>query len=451
MSVLLDLIYLILLVLASPWILYRLLVTGDWRSLAMRFGRRLGAGTNRCIWLHGSSAGEVSLLKPLVALLERDLPDMPLVISAYTSTGLQVARSMFSAHTVIAFPIDFSFVVRRSLRKFNPLLVVVVESEFWPNFLLALSDMSIPAVVLNGKISAKSHALHERTRLIPKVLGSLQLLAVQQEEYAERFRSLGVAAERIEVTGNMKYDLALRRPDRQSGSARRRLAYRDEDIVVIGGSLHEGEDQVLLDAFGDLAKELDRLALIVVPRYPADAAKVKQRVERAGHRAVLKTELDRGLAPPVGREGVLIVDTVGQLGDLYAVADIAFVGGSLYYRGANKGGHNLMEPAILGLPVLFGPYNFSFKETVDVLLAADAGVLVRDRSELKSALERLARDATARHALGERARQVILGGQGATQRNYELIGRLLDRKASRLQPKAQPRTMPPASSDPGSP
>jgi len=208
---------------------------------------------------------------------------------------------------------------------------------------------------------------------------------------------------------------------------------------------------VLLDAFGDLAIELGGLALIVVPRYPSDAAKVKQRVERAGHRAVLKTELDRGLVPPLGREGVLIVDTVGQLGDLYAVADIAFVGGSLYYRGANKGGHNLMEPAILGLPVLFGPYNFSFKETVDVLLAADAGVLVHDRSELKSALERLARDATARHALGERARQVILGGQGATQRNYELIGRLLDHKASRLQPKAQPRTMPPATSDPGSP
>jgi 3-deoxy-D-manno-octulosonic-acid transferase len=145
------------------------------------------------------------------------------------------------------------------------------------------------------------------------------------------------------------------------------------------------------------------------------------------------------------------VDTVGQLGDLYGVADIAFVGGSLFFRGPNKGGHNLMEPAILGLPVLFGPYNFSFKETVDALLKADAGLLVHDKAELESALHRLIGDPGARTALGARARTVILNGQGATQRNYELICGLLSRASSRLQPKAQPRTMPPATSDPGSP
>jgi 3-deoxy-D-manno-octulosonic-acid transferase len=451
MRVLLDLIYLIFLVLASPWILYRLFATGDWRSLPMRFGARLGAPAETCIWLHGSSAGEVSLLKPIVAFLERDQPHVPIVISAYTSSGLQVARRTFPAHRVIAFPIDFSFVVRRSLRKFNPALVVIVESEFWPNFLLALRDLCIPAVVLNGKMSAKTHAIHARTRFMSRVLNSLQFLAVQQEEHAERFRSLGVAAERIEVTGNMKYDLAGNPPERRSGSLRRQLAYRDDDIVVIGGSLHEGEDRMLLDALDGLAETAQGLCMILVPRYPADAGKVKQRVQRHGHRAVLKTEIDSGAQAASGAKAVLIVDTVGQLGDLYGVADIAFVGGSLFFRGANKGGHNLMEPAILGLPVLFGPYNFSFKETVDALLKADAGLLVHDKAELESALHRLIGDPGARTALGARARTVILNGQGATQRNYELICGLLSRASSRLQPKAQPRTMPPATSDPGSP
>jgi 3-deoxy-D-manno-octulosonic-acid transferase len=446
MSVLLDLIYLIVLVLASPWILYRLIAKRDGGNLALRFGFGLGPALSRSIWLHGSSAGEVALLKPMVRRLERDFPDTPIVISAFTSTGLSIARATFARHTVVPFPLDFWFVVKRMLNRFDPALVVVVESEFWPNFLRAANVRGVPTVLLNGKMSAKSYAMHSRTRLIRKVLSTFAVIAVQQEEHAERFRSLDVPEDRIVVTGNMKYDLtrAERDPDRRA-ALRARLAYRRDDIVVIGGSLHDEEDAALLDAFGRLAHNQSNVCLIVVPRYPSDAAKVAQRAASRGYRAVLMTALDRAGAEAPGRDGVLIVDTVGQLGDLYAAADVAYVGGSLFYRGANKGGHNLMEPAILGLPVLFGPYNFSFKETVTALLAADGGVLVHDVDELATALQDLCADAPRRAAMGERARGVILAGQGAAKRNYALIGGLLDSRLARLQPSSQPRTMPPAS------
>jgi 3-deoxy-D-manno-octulosonic-acid transferase len=164
---------------------------------------------------------------------------------------------------------------------------------------------------------------------------------------------------------------------------------------------------------------------VIVPRYPADAETIAERVRTFGFSATRKTALDARTAPAPGRNGVLVVDTVGELRRLYAIADLAFVGGSLFFRGANKGGHNLMEPAILGVPVLFGPYNFSFKETVDDLLAARAGTLVRDAGELRAAIVTLVSDRDARRDLGRRAREVVVTRQGATARNYALLAELL--------------------------
>jgi len=258
------------------------------------------------------------------------------------------------------------------------------------------------------------------------VLRKLDLLAVQTEEHAERLRALGVEARKLHVTGNMKYDLT----QASAGTAealklRQVLKYSASDVVIIGGSLHEREDEALLDAYAAAAAACADAALIIVPRYPADAPAVLQRARARGYAAALKTAVDSGSEPAPGRGGVLVVDTVGELGLLYATADLAFVGGSLFFRGANKGGHNLMEPAILGVPVLFGPYNFSFKETVDDLLAADAGKLVRDSGELTKAVVGLVTDRDARRDLGARARRVVMAGQGATTRNYALLAQWL--------------------------
>jgi 3-deoxy-D-manno-octulosonic-acid transferase len=245
----------------------------------------------------------------------------------------------------------------------------------------------------------------------------------------------------VHVTGNMKYDLTPSPSgDSQPAALRRFLGYTDADVVVIGGSLHAGEDDALLGALARIESDGTPVALVLVPRYPGDIETTRRHVLEAGRTPVLKSALDAGAAAP-GRRGVLIVDTVGELGRLYAVADIAFVGGSLFYRGANKGGHNVMEPAILGVPVLFGPHNVSFKEPVAALVAAGGGMLVRDAAELGDALARLVRDRHRRVEMGARARRVVLDGQGATARNYALLGELLGGRGARLQAPATNRTM----------
>ncbi|HEX7081650.1 MAG TPA: 3-deoxy-D-manno-octulosonic acid transferase [Gammaproteobacteria bacterium] len=445
MSLLLDLGYSIALLLASPWILYRLLRTGGWRGFSSRFGFGLGEPASGSIWLHGSSAGEVSLLKPLVAMLEADRPGVPLIVSTYTTTGLAAARKAYPRHRVTLFPFDLSVVVRRFLERFDPRIVVIVESEFWPNFLLAAEARGVPVVVLNGKMSEKSCRAYARTGVLRRALRSVALVAVQSGEHAERLRRLGVAPERLHVTGNMKYDLAhTGAADQSRRRLRERLGYAPEDVVVIGGSLHPGEHEALLRAFKALDPER-RAALIVVPRYPEDASDVEQHLAAEGLRAVRKTLLDSGACPAPGRGAVLVVDTVGELGLLYAAADVAFVGGSLFYRGSNKGGHNLMEPAVLGVPVLFGPYNFSFKETVEDLLRHDAGLLVRNADELSAAIAELVADGERRRRLGERGKRVVLDGQGATRRNYALLSHIIDGNGPRLQAPGFERTMPRAS------
>jgi 3-deoxy-D-manno-octulosonic-acid transferase len=404
MGLLLDFAYLLACIVLSPWLVYRL-ATGSFGDLKRRFASGLGAPTRRSIWLHGSSAGEVGLLRPLVARLERDFPDTPLVISAFTATGLAAAAKLYPRHRVVPLPVDLSFVVARSLRHFDPALVIVAESEFWPNFIAGARRRGASVVLINGKMSAKSFRVHARTGLIGRVLRMLDVVAVQTEEHAGRLRALGVEGDRLRVTGNMKYDLTRAPAGRdEARTLRSLLAYQPGDVVIIGGSLHEQEDEALLDAFAAARATGIAASLILVPRYPADAP---------------------GRVRPPGRDGVLVVDTVGELGKLYAVADIAFVGGSLFFRGANKGGHNLMEPAILAVPVVFGPYNFSFKETVDDLLAADAGTLVRDAAELSTAIVSLVTDSAARRELGARAQRVVTAGQGATERNYALLARLM--------------------------
>jgi 3-deoxy-D-manno-octulosonic-acid transferase len=267
---------------------------------------------------------------------------------------------------------------------------------------------------------------------VSRVLKSFAVLAVQTEEHAQRLRAFGVDRARLHVTGNMKYDLTRAPSSATEGmTLRRALGYGEDDVVIIGGSLHEGEDGALLAAFAAARARRAECALVLVPRYPAEAEATEQRVRAQGYIAIRKTAVDAGASAP-GREGVLVVDTVGELGRLYAVADLAFVGGSLFFRGANKGGHNLMEPAILGVAVLFGPYNFSFKETVDDLLAANAGKLVRDSAELSAAVVALVNDSDSRRELGRRAQQVVYSRQGATSRNYALLAPLLRNGPSRL-------------------
>lgn len=437
MALLLDLAYLLVLVASVPRLVYRRLKTGEHVHLGARLGRHLAPTEGAPIWLHGASVGEVSLLVPLVAALERSMPGTPLVISAYSPTGFAAAARLFPQHRVIVFPLDFSFVVERAIRTLDPQLIVIVESDLWPNFLRRAAAHRVPVAIVNAKVSERSFRLHARLRLLARPLAGVALVAAEDEQHAERFVRLGVPRERVEVTGNMKYDLT--QPPAETGAlryaGRRRLGYDENDVLVLGGSLHAGEERVLLRAF----RGLPGAALTLVPRYPSDASEMAEQARALGYSVVLKSEIDHGRVSPRGARAVLVVDTLGELRELYAAADIALVGGSLFYRGANKGGHNLMEPAVLGVPVLFGPYNVSFAATAERLVAEGGGMLVRDAEELAAALTVLATDADARARMGEHARSVVLASQGATARNSALIRSLLD-TALRSLPAVPPPT-----------
>jgi 3-deoxy-D-manno-octulosonic-acid transferase len=442
MRFLLDLLYLLLAIAASPWLVWRLIVSGEWRHVGARLAPRLGDRLSDSIWLHGASVGEVNLLRPLVTGLEREYPDLPLVISAVTATGVAAARKAWPHHHVVMLPFDLSFLMRRALKRFAPRVLVIVESEFWPNLLLATEALGVPVVVVNGKVSPRSARFYRRSRIIPARLRHVAAIGAQNAGFRERFVALGVARERVLVTGNMKYDLAPPVDAAGADPLRAALGYAADDVVIIGGSLHEGEDEALLAAFDHVSASVTTAALIIVPRYPATVRSIEARVRAGGRTAVLKSAIDAQRSAVPGRGAVLIVDTLGELGRLYAAADIAFVGGSLFYRGSNKGGHNLMEPAVFGVPVLFGPWNFSFRDTVADLLAADAAVMVRDANELATALASLATDSAARCALGVRARGVVLAGRGATERNLALLRTLLTAPGERLPASGFDSTMP---------
>jgi 3-deoxy-D-manno-octulosonic-acid transferase len=447
-SILLDFIYLLAALLASPWIAYRLIAKGDWRGLSARFGVGLGSPLRQSIWLHGSSAGEVALLVPLVRLLDEGAVSSPIVVSAYSATGIAAARKTFPTRRVVVFPFDLSFVVDRVLKRVDPAVIVIVESEFWPNFLLAAARRGVPVVVVNGKVSARSSRLYSHTRLIPRLLSQLRLLAVQSDEYARRMSELGVPEGRIRVTGNMKFDLVHEPEDSERSRLQRALlGYRPDSIVVIGGSVHENEDAALVDAIRALAAGREDIGLVLVPRYPRDAGRVEQLVAAAGLMAVRKTAIDRGECTPPGTSGVLLVDTVGELRQLYGIADVAYVGGSLFYRGSNRGGHNLMEPAVQGVPVVFGPYHESFKDAAAELIDAGGGFEVRDATELLATLRRLVDDEDLRSSCGQRAAGVIAARQGATEANFELLIDVLARAGIRLPARTVSPTMPPALSD----
>ena len=425
---LLDIFYAVMLILVSPWVLLMLLTRPAFRAgFSERFRPRLAPEpSQQAVWLHGSSAGEIDLLRALVTQIESLPGSHRVVISAYSISGHTLAKKVFAAHRVIYFPFDLSFVVRAFLKTVNPSLIVLVESELWPNFIATVHRAGVPVCLVNARMSEKSFRRHRRFPLVPWALGKLDLLAAQTEEDAGRFRELGVSPEHLHVTGNMKYDLCHTGDERENRRLRKDLRQRygiaDDMPVLIGGSVHRGEDRVLISVYRKLIDSGRHLRLVFVPRYPADGPAVMGELDNLGLEGARKTELrkreDEVLSEP---SRVLIVDTMGELRQFYAMCDIAYVGGSLHYRGSNKGGHNLMEPAVLGVPVLFGPHNYSFRETVRDLLEARGGALVQDGDELYESLAKLLDDADSRRQMGERARRVVLENRGAAGQNLELL------------------------------
>lgn len=383
------------------------------------------------VWIHAVSVGEAQATYTLSKALRRELPGVDLVYSTTTATGQQVVRQLYGPEPVFYYPLDFSSAVKRSLDHVKPSLIVLMELEVWPNFTAEAVARGIPVVVVNGRITERSSRRYRRAWFA--LGGSFRRVRrwlMQSDEYALRVKLLGVEAERVEVTGNLKYDaIETHLPtENERAEARGMLCFDAEARTIVGGSTHPTEEDALLAAYQTLLESVPHLRLVLVPRHPHRLEEVEKAIAAAGFPCVRRSKIaehgEKALTeiPAEQRErAVILVDTMGELRRIYRAAEIAFVGGSLIPHG----GQNVMEPAGVGLPTVYGPHMHNFKEADELLAACEGRVQVTSGGELVAAFGRLLKEPAAARAMGGRARQVFLDRQGAVEKCVRYLAGLL--------------------------
>ena len=422
MPYLLNAVYLLLLLALTPWLLVTSLRTGTYREGLLR--KLLGLvpvrrGDRPCVWFHAVSVGEVLLLRQVVARFRERYPDWDCVISTTTNTGSEVARTTFPDLSVFYWPLDFTWAVRRALQRIRPSVVVLAELELWPNFIALARRRGCRLAVINGRMSHRSYRGYRRIRrLMAQLLGRLDVLAVQNELYAKRLLDLGAPADRVAVTGSVKFDGASgERANPKTRALGELLGIARGQLVWVAGSTQAPEEQIVLDIYRRAKPVFPNLRLVLVPRHKERFAEVAALLAASGLPFVCRSRLTAPVEVP---DAVVLLDTLGELGALWGLADVAFVGGSIHPRG----GQNLIEPAAYGAAVIFGPHVWNFQDTADRLLEHGAAVQVADAAALERETLRLLRDAGARAALGNAARAFVQSQQGATDRTLDLLAPL---------------------------
>lgn len=404
--------------LAFTVVLWRgLRVRGYWQGLGERFG--FGPlGAQPALWLHAVSLGEVSAAAVLVRALKARHPQIALILTTATPTGRERARALFGDSADIRFlPYDTPGAVRRFLRRIQPRLAIIMETELWPNLFHECERRGVPMVIANARLSAKSVVRYRQLRwLFRGIFSPLTLIGAQTAEDAERFVAIGADRSLIRIIGNVKFDLRIDPASIEQGRELR-SRYFGARPTWIAGSTHAGEEEQVLSAHAELRIQVPDALLLLVPRHPDRFDGVAGLLERRAIRFERRSS-DRKPGPDTQ---VLLVDTVGELAALYASADVAFVGGSL----VPVGGHNLLEPAALGLPVLTGPSNANGRDIAQLLLREGAALQVADAHELAGCLCRLFADPDERRRIGERARRSVDANRGSVTRLLELMEPLL--------------------------
>jgi 3-deoxy-D-manno-octulosonic-acid transferase len=414
--------------LSSPYWLYQSLRHGKYRrGLGERMGRvpaRLiaaGGGSRRdpVIWIHAVSVGEVLAIGGLVERLRKTLPQYRVLLSTTTDTGQALARKRFGDQNVFYFPMDFAFAIRPYLQVLRPELIILAETEFWPNFLRLAHASGARIAVVNARISDRSLPRYQRFRwALRRMLVHVDLFLTQTQQDRERLQSIGAVAGCVQVTGNLKFDVSLPSPPSIVESLRRSLAAEGAGPVLVCGSTVEDEEPPILKAFENLRVAHPRAVMILAPRHPERFDDVAILVRQLGI-PLFRRSLWQG-EPLAG--AVLLVDTIGELAALYALADVAFVGGSLVPRG----GHNIIEPAQHGVAIVTGNHTENFRDIVSLFQNRDA-VRIVGVSELPLTLMQLLADDDERRALGQRAAETIRSQMGATARTLEALQTLIPR------------------------
>jgi 3-deoxy-D-manno-octulosonic-acid transferase len=373
------------------------------------------------VWVHAVSVGEVMAATRLVAELEAALPECVVVVSTTTATGQALARERFGAGRVFFYPLDIGWAVRAYLRALRPKMLVLMESELWPRMLVECERRSVPVAVVNARVSDRSFARGMRVRAVWKfVLKRVGRFLAQSEEDGRRLVSMGADAASVRVTGNLKYDVRAPKESRVAERIREIAAGRP---IVVAGSTVEAkqgwEESPLLHAWEEVVRTVPDAVLVIAPRHPERFDLVYSFAKE--HGTVRATELLAGNAVPVRQGEIILLDTIGDLAAVYGVADVAFVGGSLVPRG----GHNPLEPARFGVPVVMGPSYENFRDVVERMRAANGIRIVQNADELAPALIELLKDRQMAAALGERGRAVFEAQAGATERTVQVLTELL--------------------------
>jgi 3-deoxy-D-manno-octulosonic-acid transferase len=406
-----------------PYWLFQMVVRGKYfKGFAERIGRvseRLqvpGTG-NKVIWVHAVSVGEVLAVGGLVDEFKRDAPQVKVFISTTTDTGQALARKRFEDNNVFYFPMDFGFAIRPYLRALHPDLIVIAETEFWPNFLRLAHAFGARIAIVNARISDRSWPRYRRFRnLLKRVLANVDLFLAQSAEDAARLRDIGASADRVRVAGNLKFDIPAPPEPSIVGTLRKSIAANDDGPVLVCGSTVDGEEPLLVKAFENVLVQHPRAVMILAPRHPERFTAVASLLKSMSIPFWLRSAWN---GEPLGGE-VLLLDTIGELAALYAIADIAFVGGSLVPRG----GHNIIEPAQYGVATVVGNHTENFRDIVKLFHERDA-VRVVGPAELPLVLMELLVNDAERNGLGKRAAETMQSQAGATPRTAGEIRRLL--------------------------
>lgn len=430
MSLLLNLAYCLLLVAVSPFLIYRSLVHGKYRKGwgEKLFGRlpelgNVATGQER-YWFHAVSVGEVLLLQSIIPELRSRSPQSEIVLTTTTTTGHAVARERFPDVTLGYCPLDFSWAVRQAISRIRPTQIVLVELELWPNFLKAAQSNGIPVSLINGRLSEKSFRGYSKLRwLLRPVLQSFELLAVQNETYAERFLALGARPECLHVTGSVKFDqINTDRRNERTLRLRKTFGLAKCEPVFIAGSTQDPEEKIALETWLELQSEFPELRLILVPRHKERFDETARLVDIYGLPLLRRStvEVEEGTAGASDRGGakpVILLDTLGELSACWGLADFAYVGGSM----GDRGGQNMIEPCSYGAAVCFGPNTRNFRDVVESLLSRNAARVVEDKATLTAVLREWLTDRQSAVKQGIAAREFVLSQTGASKMTIDLL------------------------------
>ena len=378
------------------------------------------------IWIHAVSVGEIKAAGILAPFLRKAFPSHALLFSTVTHTGNKIARTIAApGEGVFYLPFDISFITDKVVKIINPEIFICMETELWPNLIDSLDSSGARIVLANGRISNRSYSRYKKARfLISGLLKKFSLILMQSAQDAKRIIALGAPGEKVFVTGNLKFDIPIINLDSKRQELRKKLNLNENDILIVAGSTHRGEEAQIIDCYSKLKREYKNLRLLIAPRHVERTEEIEKLLAKSNLKSMrISAERmhlnERALsgATPLSHEPVFVLDTMGELRSMYSAGDIVFVGGSL----VKKGGQNPIEPASAAKPIIFGKYTFNFQDVIKIFLENDTGIEVDDKKGLYSALRFLIDNPEERKRLGMNAKDTINKNSGSSQRTIDLI------------------------------